>query len=156
MELPYVINTRADLEALAGSPAYDQFMVALAGSLWRLEKDDAAGTWRAVEDDATIARFGFARSDFPEAQPPALPPYVAPVVPAIVVSPWKIRKALNALGLREAVETAVAQTSELAIKDGWQFATEFRSDDPFVLALGQAIGQDAAQIRELFELAQTL
>ena len=85
-----------------------------------------------------------------------MPPYEPPVVPAIVVSPWKIRKALNALGLRQAVEDAVTQTSEQAIKDGWQFATEFRSDDPFVLALGQAVGQDAAQIRELFELAQTL
>lgn len=71
-----VINTRSDLDALAGTPAYAEFMVRLAGTLWRLERDDAARVWRAVEDDSTIARYGFVRTDFPGSEPPALPEYV--------------------------------------------------------------------------------
>lgn len=73
-----VINTRADLDAMIGTPDHDAFMAVLAGSLWRLEKDDTTGVWRAVEDDATVERFGFTRADFPGAAPPVLPAYVAP------------------------------------------------------------------------------
>jgi len=74
------INTRADLDALAGTPEHDAFLAALGGSLWRLEKDDTAGVWRAVADSTTVKRFGFTSADFPKALPPALPAYVAPPV----------------------------------------------------------------------------
>lgn len=76
-----LINTREDLDAIHGTPAHAEAMALLAGTLWRLEKDDAAGAWRAVEDDSTIARFGFTRANFPKATPPALPIYAAPPPP---------------------------------------------------------------------------
>lgn len=76
MELP-VINTRADLEAIAGTPAHAAFMASLAATLWRVERDDEAGAWVAVEDNSTISRFGFTRGDFPGATPPELPTYTA-------------------------------------------------------------------------------
>ena len=71
-----IITTRADLDALQGTPAHAQFMAMLAGSLYRLEKDDEAQAWRAVEDDSMIQRFGFVRADFPSAAAPTLPVYV--------------------------------------------------------------------------------
>jgi hypothetical protein len=71
-----VINSREDLDAIAGTPAHDAFLAALRGSLWRLERDDVAGTWVAVEDNSTIERFGYARADFPDAVAPELPVYV--------------------------------------------------------------------------------
>ena len=74
-----VINTREDLNAIVGTIEYDVFMDSLRGTLWRLEKDDLAQTWKAVEDNSTIAQFGFTRSDFPNAVPPELPAYVPPV-----------------------------------------------------------------------------
>lgn len=74
-----IINTRADLDAIEGMPEHAAFMGMLAGSLWRLEKDDEAGQWLAVPDDSTIARFGFVRADFPNALPPDMPEYVPPV-----------------------------------------------------------------------------
>ena len=76
-----IITTRADLDSIAGTPEHAAFMQMLAGSMWRLEKDDSAQQWVAVEDDSTIARFGFAREDFPGAQPPELPLYVPEPVP---------------------------------------------------------------------------
>lgn len=151
-----VISSRADLDAISGTPEYTAFMAMLSGSLWRLEKDDEAQAWLAVEDDSTIARFGFVRADFPDATPPALPAYTPPVVAAASCSPWQMRKMLNQLGLRQGVEDAVAASTDQAMKDGWGYATEFRSDDPFVIGMGAALGKTAAETRDLILSAAAL
>ena len=75
------INTRADLDAIAGTPEHIAFMALLAGTLWRMEKDDTAQAWVAIEDNSTVKRFGFTLADFPGARPPALPEYVPVVEP---------------------------------------------------------------------------
>jgi len=76
--MPPTINSREDLLALVDTPAYDEALASLAGTLWRFEKDDVVGAWAVVEDDSTIERFGLTRADFPDAAPPPLPEYVAP------------------------------------------------------------------------------
>ncbi len=84
--------------------------------------------------------------------------YEAPVHAALVpeaVTPWQIRKALNALGLRAAVEAAVAAGPQ-DLKDGWEFATEVRRDDQLVVAMGAALGKSAKELDDLFALAATL
>lgn len=150
------INTRADLDALEGTPAHEAFMVRLAGTLWRLEKDDTAGIWRAVEDNATIERFGFTRADFAGATPPDLPAYVPPTPEVFRCTPWQIRKVLNVLGLRQSIEMAIEASNDPTLRDGWQFATEFRSDDIFVIAMGAALGKTAAETAELIKQASAL
>jgi hypothetical protein len=79
-----------------------------------------------------------------------------PAPPVPICSPWQIRKALNAIGLRQQVEDAVAESEAQEIKDGWQFAASFRSDDPFVLGIAQAIGKDEAEVAEIIRYARTL
>jgi len=80
-----------------------------------------------------------------------------PVPPPIYTcSPWQIRKALNAMDLRQAVEDAVAASTDIVLKDGWEYATEFRSDDPFVLTMGTALGKTEEEIAQLIQLAATL
>ena len=154
---PTIINTRADLDALAGTPAHAAFMAMLAGSLYRLEKDDDAQTWRAVEDNSSIDRFGFTRADFPDTvAPPALPAYEPPPATVYTCSPWQMRKALNQLNLRQAVEDAVAASTDITLKDGWEFATEFCSSDPFVISMGAALGKSEAETAELIALAASL
>lgn len=73
-----------------------------------------------------------------------------------VCSPWQIRKALNAVGLRQSVESAVAASGDITLKDGWEFATEFRSDDQFVISMGASIGKTADETRGLIQMASTL
>lgn len=70
-----VISTRKDLDAIAGTPQHADFMAMLTGTLWRLEKDDIAKTWKAVDDESGVGRFGFTRADFPTAVAPELPIY---------------------------------------------------------------------------------
>ena len=76
--------------------------------------------------------------------------------PVLVCSPWQIRKALNSQGLRQAVEDAVAASDNIAVKDGWEFATEFRSDDPFVTSMGASLGMSEEQTADLVRYAATL
>lgn len=81
-------------------------------------------------------------------------PMASPAAP-VSCSPWQIRKALNQLGLRAGVEAAVAAGSQ-EMQDGWEFATEFRSDDPLALAIGAALGKSPAEVREIIDYAATL
>ena len=67
-------------------------------------------------------------------------------------TPWQIRKALNALGLRAVVEAAVAQQDQ-DTRDGWEFATEFRRDNALLNALAAALAID---LDAVFRLAVTL
>lgn len=71
-------------------------------------------------------------------------------------SPWQIRKALNQAGLRAAVEAYISASSDQELKDGWEFATEFRSDDLFVLSMGAALGKTSEETQALIQLAGTL
>lgn len=155
-----VINTRADLDALADTPEHDAFMAVLAGSLWRLEKDDTAGAWRAVEDNSTIERFGFARGDFPGAAPPVLPAYVAPPdnVPAAVTM-RQARLALLQSGLLAQVNSAVSAMPGAegeAARIEWEFSATVERHRPLVESLGVALGLTDTQLDDLFRLAATL
>ena len=76
--------------------------------------------------------------------------------PVYTCSPWQIRKALNNQSLRQAVEDAVAASEDYALKDGWEYATEFRSNDPFVVSMGAALGLDQAGVDNLIQYASTL
>ena len=76
--------------------------------------------------------------------------------PVYTCSPWQIRKALNQLSLRQAVEDAVSASSDITLKDGWEFATEFRSDDPFVISMGSTLGKSESETAELIQYAATL
>lgn len=85
------------------------------------------------------------------------PEPIAPVAlsPA-TCSPWQIRKALNQLGLRDEVEAAVSASTDQTLRDGWEFATEFWSNDPFVIAMGAVLGKTEAEVRAIIELGATL
>ena len=148
------INTREDLDAIAGTPEHVAFMALLAGTLWRLEKDDTAQAWVAIEDNSTIERFNFTRADFPDAQPPALPEYVQVVVAVPeVVTMRQARLALLGAGLLAQVNTAVANMPGAegdAARIEWEYAQEVRRDSPLVAALSAAFGWTSAQLDDLF------
>ena len=74
-----VINTREDLDAIAGTPEHAEFMQALKGSMTRkqdvqvypdgynqpgYEGPKLEPIWEDIEDLSTIERFGFTKADF--------------------------------------------------------------------------------------------
>lgn len=74
-----IINTRADLDAIAGTPEHAEFMARLAGSITRKQNVQSypAGygqpgyegpqlepIWEDIEDLSAITAFGFVKSDF--------------------------------------------------------------------------------------------
>jgi hypothetical protein len=154
MELQ-LINDRADLDAISGTPEHAKFMALLAGSLWRLEKDDAAQAWMAVEDNTTVERFGFARSDFPDATPPELPAY-EPAVPQV---PQRVTRAqgkvvLIQMGLWQPVVdyvAAIADPMQKAVAEVALHDTQhWERNSPFLAQAAQALGMAGAQLDELF------
>lgn len=80
----------------------------------------------------------------------------APPDPVYSCTPWQIRKALNQLNLRDQVEAMVAASTDRDLKDGWEFAEVFLSNDPFVITMGVGLGKDEADIAELIQWAGTL
>lgn len=151
-----IINTRTDLDAVVGTPAYDQFMNTLRGTLFNVRKDSELKQWVADETNDTIEQFGFARADFNPITPPVLPEYVPDPPEVFSCSPWQMRKALNTLELRDQVELMVTSSTDRVLKDGWEFANEFRSDDSFVIMMGTALGKTETEIAELIQMAGTL
>lgn len=86
-------------------------------------------------------------------------PYVAPPVVVViqsVISAWQMRKALNQLDLRAAVEAAVSASTDQNLKDGWIFAKEFNRTDPLVVSMGAALGKTAEEMDALFALGASL
>ena len=74
-----IINTREDLDAIAGTPEHDEFMNMLKGSMTRKQniqvypdgynQPDYDGEklepiWETIEDLSIIQRFGFTKADF--------------------------------------------------------------------------------------------
>lgn len=82
-----------------------------------------------------------------------------PVVESVntsACSAWQMRKALNAMGLRDIIEAAVSASGDQTVKDGWEYATEFERYDPLVLQFGAALGKTDVEMDSLFELARSL
>ena len=73
----------------------------------------------------------------------------------LTCTPWQMRKALNQMGLRDAVEKYIAAADQTT-KDGWEVATMFVENDPFVLAAKTALGITDEELRNIFLLARTL
>lgn len=80
---------------------------------------------------------------------------IVPVIPVVIVTPWQIRKALNATGLRKSVEAAVL-AADANTKDAWEYATEFVRTDSLVVALGATLGKTPAELDSVFALAKSL
>lgn len=65
------------------------------------------------------------------------------------LTPWQVRKVLNAAGLRAQVEAAVA-AADVTAQDAWHYATEFRRNDTVLNTLAAVVGISQAQLDTLF------
>ena len=84
-------------------------------------------------------------------EPAATP---APVVPASV-TPRQVRLLLLSQGLLANVEAMIAESDD-ATKITWQYASEFRRNDPLLEGLGAQLGLTSEQIDEFFIAAAAI
>lgn len=75
--------------------------------------------------------------------------------PGISVTPRQFRLALNATGMRQAIEDYVSAGSQ-DVKDTWEFATEIERNSQIIAAGAAELSLTEAQIDDLFALAATL
>jgi hypothetical protein len=71
------------------------------------------------------------------------------------VTPRQIRIALTHVGLRDTVESFVAQASR-DVQDVWEFSVEVQRQNPILLQMMPLLGLSSQQIDDLFILASTL
>lgn len=82
-------------------------------------------------------------------------PAVATIKYGISISPAQFRLALTRAGLRDQVEAIVA-TQNQDVKDWYEYANSFESDNALVLKMAAGIGKSAAEVDALFALGLTL
>lgn len=68
---------------------------------------------------------------------------------------WQVRKVLNAAGLREQVEAAIAGGSQ-DFKDAWECAGHYERDNALLNGMAQSLGMTSSQLDDLFILGATL
>lgn len=78
-----------------------------------------------------------------------------PPTPIPTISAWQMRKALNATGLRDQIEAAVAGASR-DVQDGWATAREFERNHLLIVQMASALGLSDAEVDAVFELGATL
>ena len=79
-----------------------------------------------------------------------------PVAPEVEPTPepisaWKIRRVLNAAGLRGAVESYVSSADQ-DTQDAWEYAQEFERDHPLILGAQRALGVTDEQVDALWAM----
>lgn len=78
-----------------------------------------------------------------------------PAKPHVSCTPWQLRKALNARGLREQVDALVTSLDQDA-RDGFEYATSWESDNPLLLAAIPALGWSVDDLHDLITFASSL
>lgn len=73
-----------------------------------------------------------------------------------VVDDLQIRLAMNQVGLRVAVENAIAASVDQSLKDWYERAKKFKRRDPLVLGMMGVLGVSESEADDLWALAATL
>lgn len=148
-----IINSRKDLAA-APSDVRDQFMARLAAGINRWSWQD--GDWTLLQDTATIERFGFAISDFPDAPVPDKPDWnqderdLEQARQAAELSRSLFKLALLDAGFLDDVQAFVASADDQRIKIMWEDSGSFRRMHPDLIRLAAELGYTDEQLDAVF------
>jgi hypothetical protein len=81
---------------------------------------------------------------------PVIEPEPTPVI--MSVGPLQLRRALREVGMYAAV-VAYVETAPEEVQEAWEYATEYRRDDPLFPVVQTALGLTDEQVDALFALA---
>lgn len=87
-----------------------------------------------------------------EFAPPVIEPEPEPVI--MSVGPLQLRRALREVGMYADV-VAYVETAPEEVQEAWEYATEYRRDDPLFPVVQAAMGLTDERVDNLFALAAT-
>ena len=85
----------------------------------------------------------------------ALPLVVDPRPVPVAVSPLQWRKALRVLGLKPAIDAFIAAADD-EVREAYEYAVEYRCDDPTLNTAAELLGKSSADLDDLFRHASAL
>jgi hypothetical protein len=75
--------------------------------------------------------------------------------PPKIISPKQIRKGLSRIGLRNNIESFIENGNQ-DLKDWWEYSESFLDNDPELIEIMKQLNVSESQLKDLFELAQSL
>lgn len=152
-----MISNRQDYDA-ASIECQAEFRKLLAGSIFRLQKDDVAKCWRITEDVSIINYFKFSREDFIEAIPPELPEYIDNIEKiTLSISRYKFKIALIVLGLLEEVESSIySPTTDMLVKVSWEDQKVFVEDSILLTFIKNSLSLSSIEFSDILNFANTV
>lgn len=159
------INSRADLEAMRGTPDFDLAIAAIYGASVRFVAVD--GQWVEEANPAAYEQFGYAASDFAsEVAALDLPAPTAPIDPPAPstdtlpdLEPWRFWSMLDMSGKRSDLLTFIGNLPDpqkTVAKAKLEYSLVFRRDNDLVLQAQQALGLTDEQLDGLWAQALEL
>lgn len=85
----------------------------------------------------------------------SLPLVVDPRPVPVAVSPLQWRKALRVLGLKPAIDAFIAAADD-ETREAYEYAVEYRRDDPTLNTAAELLGKSSAELDDLFRYASAL
>lgn len=161
-----IINSRADLEALRGTPAFEQAIAAIYGASVRFVAVD--GDWEEQTNPAAYEQFGYDAQTFaaevaglelPAPSAPSEPPPAPPVVTLPDLEPWRFRAMLEISGRKADVETFIdnlPQPTQAVARSKIEYSIYFKRDNDLILAAQAALGMTDQELDGLWEAALSL
>lgn len=158
------VNSRADLDALRGTAAFEVVLRGLYGSTvtWTLSD----GAWLQGEDYAAVERFDFTKAQFlAEIAPFDFPAPVAPPTPAPVIEklpdlePWRFFAVLQLAGYADNLDAFIAAMPEpdkTVARNKLDRTLIFIRDNDLVLAAQAGMGITSEQLDALWLQALSL
>jgi len=151
-----IINDAKDLHA-APADVREKFMEQLAASINRWDWQN--GEWVLIQDESTIAKFGFAATAFPNAPTPEKPNYnpderaLEQAREGASLSRADFKLGLWDMGELDAVKALMDDpATDPRIKIMWEDSGRFERMHPDLLQLAQVMGYTEDQLDELFGL----
>lgn len=130
----------------ADTAGYDAALAVIAGAS---DVTKALASLRAGDEADTVA------IDEELDRLASLPRAVDPRPVPVAVSPLQWRKALRVLGLKPAIDAFIAAADE-EVREAYEYAGEYRRDDPTLTTVAELLGKSSADLDDLFRHASAL
>lgn len=151
-DLKYVMEDKSRIDLLATCEEYGEIPMTLILTDTEDLHVFATGTFDEDENEILIPLEEYCKQQ-------KIAPYVKPEPVVIVpksITPIQFRLQLNKSGLRQKVDTKVAQSDDFDLKDWLEYSTEYRRDNEILIAFAKELELSDEDVDNFFIAASKL